>query len=423
MSEFVRFPSATTDLGDRKQWRARGLVLGAAVLLGSGALLGAAPFAAAQEVSADATKAIDARYSDFGGAGSFCGQPTGAATSITGGAMRGYQGCNIYYSTDTGAKVMYGDILAKYQAMGGPEGSLGFPTNDESGTGDGVGRFNNFAQEGGAAIYWSPENGAHAVQGKVLDAWRASGGVAGPFGYPTADMTDVNGTMTGMFAGPAGTEIQWSEANGTVTVPPDLAANLPGFKAAAPNVEAPAVPPVNPDVPDVSAPSVDTEAASSDDGGGINRWWGVPIGLAITAVAGALLGLMGRRPTTTAGVTRPAPTRPVAPTARPVAPVRPATTRAPEPPKYNAPRPEYKGPRVEAPKTQPWTTARPAYEAPKPPVAPRMVDRDHEPPMTTGRHAFHDGKPGEDMTVTYENNAVGANQRSMEDKSDSDPNR
>ncbi|MEV6280394.1 hypothetical protein [Nocardia sp. NPDC051832] len=418
MSDFTHFAPATKALGDRNDWRARGFALGAMVLLGSGALLGAAPLAQAQEVTAEANQQIDARFADFGGAGSICGQPTGPASAVAGGAMRAYQGCNIYYSADTGAKVMYGDILAKYQAMGGPEGSLGFPTNDESGTGDGVGRFNNFAMEGGAAIYWSPQNGAHVVEGKVLDAWRASGGVAGPFGYPTADMTDANGVMTGMFAGPAGTEIQWSEANGTVTVPADLAATLPGFKAGAPNMQVPAVPPApnmpeapNP-MPDVAAPTVNTDTSS-----GINRWWGVPIGLAITAAAGALLGLMGRRPATTARVDRPVATRSMPP--------RGATTRVPEPPKYTAPpRPEYKAPKVDVPKTQPWTTPRPAYEAPKPATPPRMVDREHEEPLTTGRHAFTDDKSKDvGMSVTYENNAVGANQRSWEDKSDSDPNR
>ncbi|MFC9895382.1 LGFP repeat-containing protein [Nocardia sp. NPDC127579] len=423
MSDSMRFSTLAMDFGDRKSWRARGLALGAAALLGSGALLGAAPFAHAQDVSSEASQAIDARYTDFGGAGSFCGQPTGAATTVAGGAMRGYQGCNIYYSADTGAKVMYGDILAKYQAVGGPEGSLGFPTNDESGTGDGLGRFNNFAAEGGAAIYWGPDSGAHVVEGKVLDAWRTSGGVAGPFGYPTADVTDTNGVMTGMFAGPGGTEIQWSEADGTVTVPPELAATLPGFKApAAPGMEAPALPQVP--NPDVAAPTVNTDTSS----GGINRWWAVPIGLAITAAAGALLGLMGRRPATTARVDRPMPVRPATPAARPAAP------RAPEQPRYNtspprpapnAPRPEYKAPRVDVPKSQPWSAARPAYEAPKPPTGPRMVEREHDTPMTAGRHAFTGDKRAADteMTVTYENNAVGANQRSWEDKSDTEHNR
>ncbi|MGW0251806.1 LGFP repeat-containing protein [Nocardia goodfellowii] len=418
MSDFTQFAPATMVLGARKDWRARGFALGSMVLLSSGAMLGAAPFAHAQ-VSEEINQQIDARYSDFGGAGSFCGQPTGAASEVAGGAMRAYQGCNIYYSADTGAKVMYGDILAKYQAMGGPEGSLGFPTNDESGTGDSVGRFNNFAKEGGAAIYWSPQNGSHVVEGRVLDAWRASGGVAGPFGYPTADMTDVNGVMTGMFAGPAGTEIQWSEANGTTTVPGDLAATLPGFKAEAPNMQAPAVPPAPPapnmpnPAPDVAAPTVDTDTSSSS---GINRWWGVPIGLAITAVVGALLGLMGRRPATNTRVDHPVATRPAAPRTT-------TTTRAPEPPRYTAPRTEFKGPNApNVPRTQPWTTTRPAYEAPKPPTPPRMVEREQDAPMTTGRHGFVDDKAADvGMSVTYENNAVGANQRSREDKSDSDP--
>ncbi|MFC9439203.1 hypothetical protein ACFTVM_35770, partial [Nocardia sp. NPDC057030] len=42
-------------------------------------------------------------------------------------------------------------------------------------------------------------------------------------------------------------------------------------------------------------PNPGTEATDDSSGSGINRWWGIPIGLAITAVVGGLLAMIGRR--------------------------------------------------------------------------------------------------------------------------------
>ena len=39
---------------------------------------------------------------------------------------------------------VYGEIGKKYQRLGGPAGWLGQPLNDETGTPDGVGRYNHF---------------------------------------------------------------------------------------------------------------------------------------------------------------------------------------------------------------------------------------------------------------------------------------
>ncbi len=69
---------------------------------------------------------------------------------------------------------------------------------------DGVGKFSNFSTPGGAAIYWNPDSGAWLLTGKVLDAWRESGDVTGPFGYPTADIISVDGVDTANFVGPEG---------------------------------------------------------------------------------------------------------------------------------------------------------------------------------------------------------------------------
>ncbi|QBS44580.1 LGFP repeat-containing protein [Nocardia sp. CS682] len=279
-----------------KNRRRTSLTVNVLALLASGLLAGTAAPAVA-DPSADAVNAIDAHYAEFGGSGSFLGAPLGPATDVAGGAERAYQGGVIYYSPNTGAKAMYGEILVKYKSLGGPSGPLSFPTNDESGAGDGVGRYNDFAEPGGAAIYWKPETGAWTIKGKVLDAWRESGGVTGPFGYPRSDMTVDDGVATANFEGPGGTEIKWSENNGLATQPPELAASLPGFRADAPDVAVP-----NP------VPNPDIEGTTDSDGSGINRWWGIPIGLAITAVVAGLLAMLGRRRPDTTTTTRGAPT-------------------------------------------------------------------------------------------------------------------
>ena len=180
--------------------------------------------------SSDAVNAIQDRYTTFGGTTSLLGTPTGDPVDVEGGARQDYTGGSIFYSPESGAHVMYGAILDKFSALGGPDGSgLGFPTNDESDAGDGVGRVNDFNQPGGASIFWNPATGAWVISGKVLEAWRGSGGAKGPFGYPTGDVTEVNGVSSARFAGPEGTEIRWSDKIGLATVPPALAASIPAL--------------------------------------------------------------------------------------------------------------------------------------------------------------------------------------------------
>ena len=69
--------------------------------------------------------------------------------------------------------------------LGGPSGILGLPVTDESGTPDGVGRYNHFQNQG--SIYWRPNTGPMMVQGRVRDAWANQGWELGPMGYPVRD--------------------------------------------------------------------------------------------------------------------------------------------------------------------------------------------------------------------------------------------
>lgn len=74
-----------------------------------------------------------------------------------------------------------GAIGGKYHALGGAGGFLGKPITDETGTPDGVGRYNHF--EGGS-IYWTPKTGAFSVHGSIRDRWASMGWERSYLGYP-----------------------------------------------------------------------------------------------------------------------------------------------------------------------------------------------------------------------------------------------
>ncbi|RJQ85798.1 PQQ-dependent sugar dehydrogenase [Amycolatopsis panacis] len=93
------------------------------------------------------------------------------------------QTASIYWTPSTGAHSIHGLIRQKWAALGW-ERSLGYPTTDESGTPDGVGRYNHFS--GGHSIYFTPASGAHQIGGEIRQKW-ASLGWERSIGYPTTD--------------------------------------------------------------------------------------------------------------------------------------------------------------------------------------------------------------------------------------------
>ncbi len=85
----------------------------------------------------------------------------------------------------TNTHEVHGAILEKYVALGAEASFCGYPTTDESGTPDGIGRFNHF-QAG--SIYWTASTGAHEVHGLIRDYWSAHGWERNPaLGYPVSD--------------------------------------------------------------------------------------------------------------------------------------------------------------------------------------------------------------------------------------------
>ena len=163
---------------------------------------------------------IVTHYNALGGSGSYLGSPVGGEYAVAGGQGQNYTGGAIYYSPGTGAWAVHGAILGSYQYLGGPAGSLGFPTTDETGTPDGVGRYNHFAGTGTSGIYWTPSTGAHAVLGAIYGKWASLGWEGGPLGYPT---TDEIGTADGVgrynrFTGAGASAVYWTPGTGAHSV-------------------------------------------------------------------------------------------------------------------------------------------------------------------------------------------------------------
>lgn len=116
-------------------------------------------------------------------------------------------------------------ISDKYTQLGGTSSFLGNPTNQETTTPDGVGKFRHY-QHG--SIYWHPNTGAHEVHGLIRQRWSNIGWELSYLGYP---MTDEISTFDG--AGKVskfqGGELIWRSATNQVSdvKSTDLVIDLP----------------------------------------------------------------------------------------------------------------------------------------------------------------------------------------------------
>jgi hypothetical protein len=104
---------------------------------------------------------------------------------------------NLYWHPETraGARWVFGAILQKYLALGGPLSFLGYPITDERPTSDGRGRFNHFRavqlpDKPEGSIYWTQKTDAHAISGAIRRRWAELGFEGSFLGYPTADEVD-----------------------------------------------------------------------------------------------------------------------------------------------------------------------------------------------------------------------------------------
>jgi uncharacterized protein with LGFP repeats len=104
-----------------------------------------------------------------------------------------------------------GQVLAKYNEMGGASSPLGMPTGN-SVAGPNGGSCQEFT---GGAVCWSEQTGPHVVWGEIRKAWEGDGGVNGKLGYPLSDEKD---SATGKESDFAGGTITW--VNNQTTIHP-----------------------------------------------------------------------------------------------------------------------------------------------------------------------------------------------------------
>jgi uncharacterized protein with LGFP repeats len=230
-------------------------------------------------VPGDATTAIDAARRAAGGPLGPLGAAQGPPSKVgADGLEQEFAGGKIYYSPETGADVVTGQVLAKYESVGGPGGDLGFPTSSEADGGLApMSRVTTFAAADQPVIFWTPDFGAVIVRGAMNAAWAKLGGATGNLGAPTADQTENGDVISQKFNGGA---ISWDKvANKFTTEPPNLASGLSGLT-----------------VPGQDVPQAPRAAGGTSDVGGkwySRGWWWllaiVPVALLVGAVVLAVV--------------------------------------------------------------------------------------------------------------------------------------
>lgn len=236
------------------------------------------------EVPSDATSAIAAARRAAGGALGPLGAEEGAQYAIgADGVGQNYVGGKIFYSPDTGANVVTGQVLAKYESVGGPTGDLGFPTASETDGGlTPQSRVVTFAAADDPVIFWTPDFGAVIVRGAMNAAWQKLGGATGELGAPKGDQTENGNVVSQQFNGGS---ISWDKSTGTFsTEPAGLQSQLAGLEV--PGADAP------------QAPAAAPAESGSGDKWYTSRWWWllgvIPLVGVIALVAAAVL--RNRRP-------------------------------------------------------------------------------------------------------------------------------
>lgn len=215
-----------TRRGTRLVRRAQRLTLGMA--LATAAVLTSPVVFASPE--SDAADAITQAWEAAGASGSTVGSPDGDVYQVGRGYGQKFTDGKIFFTPESGARLMSGAILDKYESLGGPADSdLGFPNiNEVPGLIGPNSRVSTFDASDKPAIFWTPDTGAWAVRGAINAAWDKLGGSAGALGVPIEDERYDGDVVSQKFSGG---ELSWNiKTNTFTTVPAELAADLAGLE-------------------------------------------------------------------------------------------------------------------------------------------------------------------------------------------------
>ncbi|WP_313674549.1 hypothetical protein [Mycolicibacterium sp.] len=214
-------------VGSRLSRTVRRLTLGVAATAAAAALV--VPSAVASPDS-DATDAINQAWEAAGGSGSVLGAKDGDVFEVGDGYGQKFSAGKIFFTPTTGAHLIYGAVLDKYESLGGPADSdLGFPNIDTvPGLVGPKSRVNTFSASDKPAIFWTPDTGAWSVRGALNAAWDRLGGSAGTLGVPVEDERYDGDVVSQKFSGG---QLSWNRATNTFTSdPPGLADSLAGLE-------------------------------------------------------------------------------------------------------------------------------------------------------------------------------------------------
>ena len=173
-----------------------------------------------------------AAWEKAGGDTSPLGARKGDVYPVGDGFALDFDGGRMFYTTDTGAKFVYGPILDKYELLGGPaNGDLGFPTiNEVPGLAGPDSRVATFSASDKPVIFWTSEHGAFVVRGALNAAWDKLGSSGGVLGVPIGDETYDGDVTSQKFSGG---QVSWNRKTKEFTTDPAvLADQLKGLQVA-----------------------------------------------------------------------------------------------------------------------------------------------------------------------------------------------
>lgn len=158
----------------------------------------------------EATPIIE-RWRHLGGDKSDLGSPKSGEFAVQGGAAQTFASGRIYWSARTGAREVKGPMLSAYQRWGGPSSNLGFP---ETGVMAALSKGHKVRFQHGR-MYTHKKTGAHVLYGPVMARWEKAGSASSTLGFPTSDVTRIEGGLRCQFRGGV---IAWDRSSDTFSV-------------------------------------------------------------------------------------------------------------------------------------------------------------------------------------------------------------
>jgi hypothetical protein len=170
---------------------------------------------------------INRKWTALGGAGGTLGQPLDIERPTFDGVGRKqeFERGTISWHPNVGAFSVIGSIRTRWIQLG--REVFGYPSTDEGGTPDGRGRFNHFTAVhlSGAprsSIYFTSQTGAVEVFGEIRRLWSSLGWERSSLGYPSAPERNRDGGVVGRQQSFQGGIAVWTPSDGAAIQVPKI---------------------------------------------------------------------------------------------------------------------------------------------------------------------------------------------------------